>query len=155
MWDTWVGSRPSGLLLCFQRVPQLWELLVEELCYLLRLACAARELPLPEAAWGLPARPGHDVLWHERTLGSRVASLGAVQTISEDTQGQRVGCRERFPLLSEALAYQGQTVTSADCTNKTSSCGVLFYFLVWSFSLNFSTSISRQWLLISPCRSYL
>lgn len=30
-----------------------------------------------------------------------------------------------------------------------------FIFLFWSFSLNFSTSISRQWLLIGSCRSYL
>lgn len=67
---------------------------------------------------------------------------------------ERVGRKGRFFSLSfEALVYQ--VFTFPNCTNETSSCGFLFYLLFWSFSLNFSTSISRQWLLISSCRSHL
>lgn len=61
-----------------------------------------------------------------------------------------------FSLLFEAFGCKMQILTFKSFTNKTSSCHFLFaLFLLWSFSLNFSTSISRQWLLISSCRSHL
>lgn len=82
----------------------------------------------------------------------------AVQAISGEVWGlARWGWREIFSLLFEAFVYKMQILTCENFTNKTSSCVIFLFvlFLFWSFSLNFSTSISRQWLLISSCRSHL
>lgn len=104
--------------------------------------------------------PHQEVLWDDVMLNPQENLWEGMQGISDEIRGLADSCS--FSLLFKALVYKMQIYTFKNCTNKTSFCVVLFIYccfvlfvLFWLFSLNFSTSISGQWLLISSCRSHL
>lgn len=73
---------------------------------------------------------------------------GCCQAAQSDTGELRAGLKGGlFALLFEALGYQVQIFTFKNCTNKTSSCGFLFYFFV---------SVNFRWILapVSPDSGY-